>query len=107
MCEGNVYNVWNFFGTEISAMYKMDMSNMSYMLNMKPCGCPWNVNINKQGMDVCVCVSLFTHADRPSTSSLVGMMPFLLRTAATFSTSLRSTAFISRSSYLFQSVFWW
>lgn len=52
--------------------------------------------------DVCVCV---THAERPSTSSLVGMMPFLLRTAAALSTSPRSTALISRSSYLFQSVF--
>lgn len=49
--------------------------------------------------------SVFTYAERPSTSSLVGMMPFLLRTAATLSTSPRSTAFISRSSYLFQSVF--
>lgn len=51
------------------------------------------------------CVWPSTHAERPSTSSLVGMMPFLLRTAATLSTSPRSTAFISRSSYLFQSVF--
>lgn len=57
-------------------------------------------------LDMDVCGSVFTHAERPSTSSFVGMMPFLLRTAATLSISPRSTAFISRSSYLFQSVFW-
>lgn len=46
-----------------------------------------------------------THADLPSTSSLVGLTPFLARMDETFSTSPLSAAFINLSSYLFQSVF--
>lgn len=44
-----------------------------------------------------------TYADLPSTSSLPGLTPFLARIEDTFSTSPLSAAFISRSSYLFQS----
>lgn len=48
-----------------------------------------------------------TYADLPSTSSFVGLTPFLARMDETFSTSPLSAAFINLSSYLFQSGFSW